>query len=401
MSATGLPDTAVSARRVSEHPGKETIGGAMRGSHNSLGLIRLVLASSVIISHAFPLGGFGEDPLLAWTKGQVSIGGIAVGGFFVISGYLIVKSGASSDIMQFLWRRVTRIFPAFWGVLLFAAFVVGPIAWMLRGDSLSTYFTFGAGGPLSYLVANWNLSIGAYGIHDIFLDTPYGQLTDSSVFNGSLWTLAYEWACYMLVAVLAVFGVLARARIAVPILAALTLVVQALDILTDGDMGALLPMFGDPQVLFLASTFLVGASMGIYSEKVPYDDRLGVLSALVFGVSLFYGGFHIFGVVAGGYFVLYLAARLPVAVQWIGAKNDYSYGMYIYGFVVQQCLAALGVYRWGYWPFMLIAIPITFGFAWLSWHVIEKNALKLKSWGPGRGLGYWVSKLKRSSAPIR
>lgn len=394
MTAAGLPGSGVATRSAYDSGVGKSIGAALRGQHNSLGVIRLILASSVIVSHAFPLGGFGADPFLRYTDGQVSLGGIAVGGFFVISGYLIVKSGAGSDILQFMWRRVIRIFPAFWAVLLFTAFVVGPIAWMVRGETLSSYFTFGPGGPFSYMASNWTLSIGAYGIHDIFIGTPYGELTGTSVFNGSLWTLAYEWGCYLLVGVLAVFGVLARARIMVPILTAFLLVAQSLALLGVADMGALLPMLGDPQVLFLGSTFLVGASIGIYSDKVPYDDRLGMLSILVFGGSLFYGGFMIFGVVAGGYFVMYLAARLPTALQWIGAKNDYSYGMYVYGFVVQQCLAALGVYRWGYWPFMLVALPLTFVLAWLSWHVVEKQALSLKSWGPGRGTSFWWHKLQ-------
>ena len=395
MTAAGIPGSRVGGRPSYEASGA-SIGTALRGHQNSLGVIRLVLASLVIVDHAFPLGGFGEDPFWRYTGGQTSLGGIAVGGFFVISGYLIVKSGMSADILQFIWRRIIRIFPAFWGVLLFTAFVVGPIAWLARRGSLTEYFSLGPGGPFAYFTSNWTLTIGTYGIHDIFIGTPYGQVTEASVFNGSLWTLAYEWGFYMLIALLAVSGVLARARIIVPILTAFLLIAQTVVLLTPVDMGALLPVLADPQVMFLGSTFLVGSTIGIYSDKIPYDNRLGILSGLVFFGSLFYGAFAIFGVVAGGYFVMYMAARLPSSMQWIGAKNDYSYGIYIYGFLVQQCLAALGLYRWGYWPYMLMALPITFVLAWLSWHVIEKRALGLKSWGPGRGITFWSSKIRPS-----
>lgn len=394
MTAAGIVDGAALKRPPRDLDSGASVGSALRGHLNSLGIIRLVLASLVIVDHAFPLGGFGEDPFWRYTNGQTSLGGIAVGGFFVISGYLIVKSGASSDLMQFLWRRVIRIFPAFWGVLLFTAFVVGPIAWLVRGEPLSTYFTLGPGGPFSYITSNWTLTIGSYGIKDIFIGTPYGQLTGGSVFNGSLWTLAYEWGCYMLVAVLAVFGVLARARIIVPFLTGFMLLASALTSLSSAEVGRVVPLLADPQVIFLGSTFLVGATIGVYSNKIPYDDRLGVLSGLVFLISMFYGGFAIFGVVAGGYFVMYLAARLPKSFQWIGAKNDYSYGVYVYGFLVQQCLAALGVYQFGYWVFMLAALPITFALAWLSWHVIEKQALALKAWGPGRGISAWRDRIR-------
>lgn len=393
MTAAGIVDGAALTRPPRDLEGGASLGAALRGHFNSLGVIRLVLASLVIVDHAFPLGGFGEDPFWRYTNDQTSLGGIAVGGFFVISGYLIVKSGASSDIMQFLWRRVIRIFPAFWGVLFFAAFVVGPIAWLVRGESLSSYFTFGPGGPFSYITSNWTLTIGAYGIKDIFVGTPYGQITGGSVFNGSLWTLAYEWGCYMLVAVLAVFGVLARARLILPFLTGFMLLASALTSV-GVEVGQVAPLFADPQVIFLGSTFLVGATIGVYSNKIPYDDRLGMLSGLVFVISMFYGGFAIFGVVAGGYFVMYLAARLPKSFQWIGARNDYSYGVYIYGFIVQQCLAALGVYQLGYWAFMLAALPITFALAWLSWHVIEKHALALKAWGPGQGISVWRDRIR-------
>jgi len=394
MTAAGLPGSGIAVRRHTA--GGASIGDALRGHRNSLGVIRLVLASLVIVDHAFPLGGFGADPFWRYTGGQTSLGEIAVGGFFVISGYLIVKSGVSADILQFLWRRVIRIFPAFFGVLLFSAFVVGPAAWLLYGRPLGEYFSLGAGGPFAYLASNWTLTIGSYGIHDIFVETPYGQLTQASVFNGSLWTLAYEWGFYMLIAVLAVSGVLTRARIVVPLLAAFFLIAQAIALLTPADMGALLPLLADPQVLFLGSTFLIGSAIGIYSDRVPYDNRLGVLSGVLFLVSLFYGGFAVFGVVAGGYFVMYLAARLPASMHWIGAKNDYSYGIYIYGFLVQQCLAAFGLFRWGYWPYMLMALPITFVLAWLSWHVIEKRALSIKSWGPGKGITFWRARLRPS-----
>ena len=158
MTAAGIVDGAALKRPPRDLDSGASVGSALRGHLNSLGIIRLVLASLVIVDHAFPLGGFGEDPFWRYTNGQTSLGGIAVGGFFVISGYLIVKSGASSDLMQFLWRRVIRIFPAFWGVLLFTAFVVGPIAWLVRGEPLSTYFTLGPGGPFSYITSNWTSS---------------------------------------------------------------------------------------------------------------------------------------------------------------------------------------------------------------------------------------------------
>jgi len=105
---------------------RRDLHSGLRGSDNAFGVLRLVLATSVIFSHAFYLGGWDYDPTIDWTKGQESIGGLAVIGFFVISGYLITKSGMRIDILQFMWHRSLRIFPAFWAVLIVTATVVGP-----------------------------------------------------------------------------------------------------------------------------------------------------------------------------------------------------------------------------------------------------------------------------------
>lgn len=368
-----------------------SIGESLRGHSNALGLIRLVLAATVIVDHAFPLGGFGHDPFFDLTRGQASLGTIAVAGFFAISGYLIAKSGLTADVLQFMWRRILRIFPAYWLVLLFTAFVVGPLLWWLgEGRPLGDYFTLGPQGPFYYFTANWTLNIGTYGIHDLLTETtPYGREIGASAFNGSLWTLIYEWHCYLIIAVLVAFAVLAKAKWVVPAMTAFFLAMIVVSSIDHGAVVALVPWMSDTYTLLLGFTFLVGSCIALYSKIIPFDDRIGILCGLVFLATLRWGGFATVGTIAGAYFVLYLGARLPKQVHWIGAKNDYSYGVYIYGFLVQQVTAYLGWYQWGYVPYVLIAMVISFGCAWLSWHLIEKRAMSLKDWGPGKGIGYW------------
>lgn len=369
---------------------ERSLSAALSGANNSLGVLRLVLASLVIFTHGFPLGGFGEDPLWNISRGQASLGTIAVGGFFAISGYLVAKSGQSTDFMQFAWRRSLRIFPAFWGVLFFAAFVVGPIIWLFDGHNLSSYFTLSVGGPFTYVTSNFFLNIGTYGIHDIFATTtPYGGLTDSSVFNGALWTLSYEWLCYLVIGTLVVSGAIVRAKILIPIIAGGLVVVRVAFMVDETRVGQILPAFADPQLIWLLMVFMFGATLAVYSRSVPYSNGLGILSGVLFVVTLRYGGFEIIGLAAGAYFVLYLGAALPVWFQKIGRSSDYSYGMYIYGFVVQQVTAYFGLHKLGYVPYVVGCIVITFAFAWASWHLIEKRAMKLKNLGPGRGLTYW------------
>ncbi|WP_159078122.1 acyltransferase family protein [Salinibacterium hongtaonis] len=383
-----------------------SISEGLAGHRNSLGVLRLVLAGLVIISHAFPLGGWGEDPMLGWTKYQESIGGLAVVGFFAISGYLIAKSGAGVDILQFLWRRVLRIFPAFWLVLIVGAVIVGPIVWLLDGNRPGGYLVnWGAGGPVGYIVLNADLTMRQWGIHDIFIDTPWGQHTGSSALNGSLWTLAYEWSCYLIIAVLVVLGVLKRARWVVLLVTLFYFGVAVSTYVVPGLAASVIPQFGDRFRITLPLIFLIGACFAMYSRSIPLNDILGVFSGIVVVASLAFGGWIFVGFPAFAYLLLWAAARLPEWMQWIGAKNDYSYGVYVYGFLVQQFTSYLGWHHWGYIPWVLATVVVTGACAWLSWHLVEKRAMQLKDFGPGRGLRYWFGwarqRFSRNSEKIK
>lgn len=305
-------------------------------------------------------------------------------GFFAVSGYLVTKSGLGNDGMQFIWRRFLRIFPGFWAVLIFGAFVVGPSVYLLEGRSLTDYFSLAPGGPITYLTANATLQIGQYGINDVFAGNPFG-----GPINGSIWTLAYEWLCYLLVMVLVFAGVLAKARLVVPIITAFLAVFQLMNIVMPGALAEMIPLLGDPWRVNFAFIFFIGGCIALYSDRVPYSVPLGVFAIVFSLVTLRVGGFNTMGFIAFAYAVLFLAAWLPQRLQRVGAVNDYSYGVYLYGWVVQQYLAYLGVHLWGYWPYVLLSLVGAFGLAWLSWHLVEKQAMKLKDIGPGRGIAYW------------
>ncbi len=221
--------------------------------------------------------------------------------------------------MQFLWHRVLRIFPAFWAALLLGALVVGPAVWWRQGRPLSDYWTTAPGGPLTYLTANWHLEISQYGIHDVFVaTTPYGELTGASVLNGSLWSLDYEWTCYLIVAALVVLGVLRRAKAVVLLLTAGIVALQVASALDPARLAELAPYFADQRRIELPLIFLWGALLALYAHRVPLDDRLGLLAATVAVTSLLVGGHVLVGCPAIAYLVLWLAVRLPTRLRRIG-----------------------------------------------------------------------------------
>lgn len=380
----------------------KSLRDALNGHQNSLGLVRLLMASAVIFDHAFPLGGWGTAPFLAMTKNQQSLGGLAVLGFLAISGYLVTKSAMNADVLQFMWRRFLRIYPGYWLVLLVGAFIVGPAIWLATGHPFGDYFSFGDQSPWGYLYNNFTLTIGQYQIRDIYVETtPFGLAGQGGPINGSIWTLTYEWLCYLLLAGLLVIGVISKAKIVIPMVAAFFFIARVASEVVPGGAGMLLPFFNDPWRLNFGFIFFIGATLAVYSHLIPFDHRFGVVAGLGSLVLLRYGGFNTVGYLLFAYFVLYLAAALPQRVQWIGQKNDYSYGVYLYGWVMQQVLAFLGVHRWGYVPFALLSLLAAFGCAWVSWHLVEKQALKLKDWGPGRGIRHWWGRLTARLRPRR
>lgn len=382
-----------SAERFQPQP----LGTLLSGRHaNALNAVRLVLAAAVIFSHAFPLGGWKSDPFFRLFHEQENLGGVAVIGFFAISGYLITKSGANKDVLQYMWARILRIFPAFWLVLLVAVLIVGPVVWLIEQRSLNDYFVRGDWTAYSYLTKNWDLSIEQWGAFDIFRDTtPYGLLTGDSVFNGSLWTLKYEWAAYLVVGTIVLLGAMRYARVLLTVIFGLVLLAQSLRLTGAGAALAAFPLINDPLMVNLLCAFLWGAVFAVFADRIMVDDRLGVLALLVTSLTLLFGGFGIVGFGAFAYFLFWLAIRVPNWIKRIGAKNDYSYGLYLYGFLVQQTLAFFGWHTLGYAFYTISALAIATVLAMISWHVLEKPALSMKDRGPGRGIRFWWLRLTR------
>lgn len=367
-----------------------SLANCIRGENNALGFLRLLLASLVIVDHAFPLGGFGEDPMWTWSLRQDSIGGICVAGFFAVSGYLVTKSALGADIVQFLWRRTLRIFPAFWVALLITAFFVGPILWFLDRGSIQGYFVRGLGGPFSYFTANALLDIGQYKIHDLLATTtPYGRSIKESVFNGSVWTLIYEWHCYLLVGLFAVSGVFRNAPKLTFVITASLYVLLVLQSIDQSYVARIIPWLKDVHTVRYTAIFMIGSLAAVYADHVPMDDRLGFLALVIWLFALLKGGYFVIGYPAMVYLIFWLACRLPYVFCKVGAVNDYSYGMYIYGFLIQQLLAYYDVHQNGLLIYIIAALVLTFPCAYMSWHFVEKRALGLKSIGPGRGINYW------------
>jgi peptidoglycan/LPS O-acetylase OafA/YrhL len=349
--------------------------------------MRLLLAGLVIVSHAFPLGGFGFDPTGFLTHSQVNIGFLALLAFFTLSGYLITDSMRRTKVLTFLWHRGLRILPGFWMVLVFGAVVVGPLAWIVERGSIADYWSLADGGPVTYLLNNFSTYIGQFGIHDIFLETPYGQMVNRSAINGSIWSLYFEMRLYLTIAVLGWLRVLHRARWLVPLGAvtafAATQIVDRVPALVPVIHGLFGPGWG-PR---LAAIFLLGATAALYSDYLVLDGRLAGLAAIVVVITLGVGwfvGWLIVGYFCYAYLILWSCLSAPSWTWRIASKNDFSYGVFLYAFPVQLLLTVLGVPKLGLLPYIALSVLVTVPLAVASWFLVERPALRLKSRGPGR-----------------
>ncbi len=374
----------------------QTLGQLYAGRDNGIGAIRLGLAVIVVLTHGTSLGFGWEDLGESLFRDQTNTGTLAVFGFFVLSGLLITRSAARTPVWRFAWHRMLRILPALWVCLLVTAFVVAPLVAWREWGTLSGFWS-GPKGPLQYVTGNWFTGVRQYGIHDLLGEsTPWGRQTGGSVFDGALWSLVYEMLCYCLAALLAVTSVLRRRRWLVVLLAAVLYgVVVADQILGRVLLGPPTPYYGSVHLpllgavyfhwfMYLGLLFLGGAVLELYRDRVVIHDGAGFACLAALAGSLVFGGFFVIGFPALVYVLAWAAVRMPPALRWIGRRNDYSYGVYIYGFIGQQVLASLGWSRWGYVPYIAMSLAVAFAAAALSWHLIERRALAWKDWTPRR-----------------
>ena len=288
---------------------------------NSIGFIRWLLAFAVIFSHAGPLGGFyGGEDLGSQISDEQSLGGVAVAGFFFFSGFLITLSRMGrSTIFRYMWRRAMRIFPAFWAALLATAFLFAPIAWTLETGSIDGYWDAPTQSPFTYFLSNVWLMLGQRNIAEAGSTLPYAQLHGGYDWNGSAWTLQYEFFAYIIVGLLGLVGVLAY-RWLTTLFATAILLLNALQWSGAGDVAAWFPIFADPFMLMFLAPFAFGMLFAMWQHVIPIDDRLA-LGALALAIASYaFGGWNIWGMHAFSYFLMWFAVRAtkrPTSDKWL------------------------------------------------------------------------------------
>lgn len=347
-----------------------TLEQLAKGRDNNFNLIRFVAASLVLVSHSYPLAMGNGFPEPLSNSLSTSWGSIAVDVFFIASGFFIATSFSyKSSLKSFVMARVLRIYPALIVVTLLTVFLLGPIFTKLSiFDYLSNTQT------LQYLIKNMTLVSGIeYNLPGVFEDNPYKQAV-----NGSLWTLPYEIKMYFLLVVFCSLFTHSTTRLSTTwpidkiLFISLTVIALVLHLSNHSYN------FYDGQSLKLFTMFFLGSSFYFLQNRIQINSKTGILLITILASSTVNkDAFFYIYTLSLAYIVFYLAYIPAGKIREFNKFGDYSYGMYIFAFPVQQMVSAciVGISIWG---MIGLSFIFTFLMAYLSWELIEKNALKLK-----------------------
>ncbi len=347
-----------------------------QGRDNNFNLIRIFAALAVMVTHSFAIvTGTGQAEPLRNAYGM-TLGTIAVDVFFITSGFLITASLLNrKNIIEFVWARVLRIYPALWVMLLLTVLVLGPCM-----TSIPAHAYFTSPKVYHYLEKCATLVTGiVWGLPGVFVHNPY-----SGAVNSSLWSMPYEIRMYAILALTWVgfkFMPTIRHR-----LFDLTVVSSALlaglYILAKYFFGHRPPHFElHDDLIFpgLFFMFFTGAALYVLKEKIIVSHRIAAVLALGLLAALINrDAFFAVYILTLAYLVLYLAYVPGGLIRNYNKLGDYSYGMYIYAFPVQQTVVAL-IPGQSIVVTTLISMLITLFLAVLSWHYLERRALGLKT----------------------
>jgi peptidoglycan/LPS O-acetylase OafA/YrhL len=336
---------------------------------NNFDFIRLVAASMVIIGHAYPILGQSGIPVLF----RVSVSTYAVQLFFALSGYLVVQSWVRDpNVIRFVAKRALRILPGLIGVVVLAACVLGPLVTRLEW---SVYFD----SRLFHLYFENTLLKIRYSLPGVFEDNIYPNAV-----NGSLWSLPAEAFMYLLVLCTGILAFIGNQRWFTPIWIVFSAGGLALHaaLITFGS-----PLFSDAvvyltsvrAVIEMAPFFFVGGCIALFKDRIFFSAGFAVL--------LWVGGYFLARtewpidsllVLFTSYSVIAFGSAAWPVLKHFGRFGDLSYGVYLYGFPLAQTLS------WGYGRdlsfanHIILTLLASYLFAFASWHLIEKRALRIK-----------------------
>ncbi|MDR6194102.1 acyltransferase [Siphonobacter sp. SORGH_AS_0500] len=340
-------------------------------TQNNFDFIRFIAAVGVLFSHSYDLQKKDSlEPLRNLTANHLSFSFYGVRIFFIISGFLILKSALnSSSFVNYLTKRALRIFPGLCIALLISVFLFGlSVTRLPILDYLTQPQTY------AYLL-NLSLYHSQQGLPGVF-DT----VNNSPIVNGSLWTLVYEFTFYLLLYFALRLKLLRTSfvlLITFCLLIVLDLKLQNTDIINNYYPS--LNMSPGPFIEF-SIYFMAGMLFQYYQDRFPITKNLGSTAVALFIASNLFLDFpysRVINYLLLPYVVFYLSF-IKGSLNNFGKYGDFSYGIYIYSFPLQQILLQL-LPEISVALFAFLSLIVVSPFAYFSWFIVEKPMIRLKS----------------------
>lgn len=339
------------------------------GRENNFAALRLIAALMVISGHMGYIVGSSIPTLFGR---QIQSLGVYI--FFLIGGYLITKSWMSDPHpLRYAVKRFMRIWPPLAAFVLFAAFVAGPL---LSNLSVREYFL--DGGYKAYL-RNLALNV-SYSLPGVFTNLPYPNAV-----NGSLWTLPVEAFMYLCVPILltAVRAKSNSRRSKILLIACCVLVCVLECCVYVYAPGQRLVIYGTDWIsaLHILPFYLIGVVWTIPELHKYLNLQLALVLLLVCAcLNMSYVSMQVVLYCAMPYIVFSFAFAPRPVFAMLQGKAEISYGLYLYGFFIQQVVVDVAQ-RCGYaitfTPALLISCALTIAAAYLSYYLVERPALAL------------------------
>jgi peptidoglycan/LPS O-acetylase OafA/YrhL len=349
--------------------------------HNNFDFLRLFLAALVVFSHSWALGVGSEEgePFFQLTRHTIfghgtTLGHLAVDGFFVISGFLITASwDRRRSTFDYFKKRVARIYPGF---IVCAALCVFALPYLVMPHGDWRHAPIGR-----FLVDTARLYYesypqGADGKSIIFADNVFPGRSS----NGSLWSIPYEFWCYVGVAVIGMLGLMSRRSIVLALFALSLLtaaVFSAGHIQFSGNVFG--TIFGFPPFWArLLPFYLAGVVAWRYRDVLQFNAIGGAVALIGLAVTCAVPhGWTVGLPVFGAYFLLWLSLESKLPVVRTSRFGDFSYGLYLYAFPIQQLIVWKAGGSMNPWLLLAISLPVSLIAGALSWHLVEKWFLRV------------------------
>jgi peptidoglycan/LPS O-acetylase OafA/YrhL len=321
--------------------------------------LRIGLATAVLTWHSIILST-GSTPLdqALWSGPFRFLPAAILPMFFAVSGFLVSASLERSRLHQFLALRVLRIVPALAVVVALSALILGPVFTTLPLRQYLTSPEFGG------------FFLNIVGVVHVTLPGVFDHNPDPRFTASQLWTIPFEFQCYLALAILALLSLLRdrRALAQIIVLAAVAATVHAV-LLSPVSPFEHLP----GPVLILC--FLAAVSLYFYRDVIPCSPRLAIGAAVASAALLEIPNASYLASFAVAYLTVWLGLRNPPRIPF----GDLSYGVYLLHFPIEQTVMHLCPGAGSWWRLTLIALPPTFACAWLSWNLVEQPILSRKA----------------------